>query len=71
MPSNVLCSYHSLAYAVIGHKRTHVILVQDVLEAFMANPHEVLWHTKMGKQGNPNFSLYKREMRNAAVVQKT
>ena len=68
LPGDGLCGYHSLAYALTGDKNRHAEVVEDILKAFMFNPHIVLFRTKLGKQANPNLSFYECELRTAAVM---
>ena len=68
MPGDGLCGYHSLAHVLTGNRNRHVDVVQDILKAFMCNPHILLLHTELGKRGNPNLSFYANELWNAAVT---
>ena len=66
MPTNGMCGYHSLAFALTGNCYTHNEVIEDLLAAFFANPSLFVLQAEFGKK-NPNLSHYQREMRKAAA----
>jgi len=61
MPGNGLCGYSCLSYALTGDKRKYAEVIENLLQAFYANPHVFLQQTEFGRK-NDNLSVYDREL---------
>ena len=67
MPGNGLCGYSCLSYALTGDKRKYAEVIENLLQAFYANPHVFLQQTEFGRK-NDNLSVYDRELRQAVAT---
>ena len=57
MPGNGLCGYSSLAYALTGQRSRYAEVIEDLCQAFFANPQLFIQRTLFGAVSYTHLTL--------------